>query len=184
MSRLLLLCHKPNEWSKGSLRNDSSDVFGVELGPTQKKFFRQRGLCFLRLKALPKQYIHPLEERIDEAKVLPQASIAVNDMSKCNDAEVAKSICDATENWGYFQVFIHCVPLEILRRVKAATHRFFGLSAYEKKRYSKEPSPSNSVRFVTSFNTQVEKALQRKDFLSPFYVSYEEASALRPPVCK
>lgn len=58
----------------------------------------------MRLKALPKQYIHPLEERIDEAKVLPQASIAVNDMSKCNDAEVAKSICDATENWGYFQV--------------------------------------------------------------------------------
>lgn len=106
-----------------------------------------------------------------EGKVLPQASIPVNDMSKWDDAEVAKSICDATENWGYFQVANLCVPLEILQRVKAATHRFFGLSAYEKKRYSKEPSRSNNVRFVTSFNTQVEKALEWKDFLGLFYVS-------------
>ncbi|KAJ4724052.1 2-oxoglutarate (2OG) and Fe(II)-dependent oxygenase superfamily protein [Melia azedarach] len=143
-----------------------------------------KGLSEMGLKTLPKEYIHPLEERVDKADILPQASIPVIDMSKWDDTEVAKSICDAAEKWGFFQVVNHCVSLEVLGRVKAATHRFFGLSAEEKKKYSKELSPSNNVRFGTSFNTQAEKALEWKDYLSLFYASDDESSALWPPACK
>ncbi|XP_044482072.1 feruloyl CoA ortho-hydroxylase F6H1-3-like [Mangifera indica] len=143
-----------------------------------------KGLSEMGLKILPEQYVQSSEETIDDSKILAYESIPIIDMSKWDETKIAKSICDAAEKWGFFQVVNHCVPVEVLDGVKEATHRFFGLPAEEKKKYSKELSPSNSVRFGTSFGPQAEKALEWKDYLSLFYVSEEEASALWPPACK
>ncbi|KAF2294152.1 hypothetical protein GH714_007926 [Hevea brasiliensis] len=60
---------------------------------------------------------------------------------------VKESVCEAAEKFGFFQLVNHGVPLEVLEGVKDATHRFFGLPAAVKRKYSKELSPSNSVRF-------------------------------------
>ncbi|KAJ6392686.1 hypothetical protein OIU77_022224 [Salix suchowensis] len=85
---------------------------------------------------------------------------------------------------GSFRLSIMGVPIEVLENVKEATHRFFRLPAEEKRKYLKEFSPSNNVRFGTSFSPEVEKALEWKDYLSLFYVSEDEASALWPSVCR
>ncbi|GAY58062.1 hypothetical protein CUMW_184210, partial [Citrus unshiu] len=143
-----------------------------------------KGLSEMGLKSLPKQFHQPLEERFSEKKILDQVSIPLIDMSNWESPEVAKSICDAAENWGFFQIVNHGVPLEVLERVKEATHRFFALPAEEKRKYSKENSPTNKVRLGSSFVPLVEKALEWKDFLSLFYGSEEETSAFWPPVCK
>lgn len=144
-----------------------------------------KGLSELGLNALPKQYIQPSQERILTAMtILPHESIPIIDMSNHDDANVAKSICDAAEKWGFFQIVNHGVPIKVLDNVREATHRFFGLSAEEKRKYSKELSPTTNVRFGTSFSPQAEKALEWKDYISMFYVSHEEASAYWPPVCK
>lgn len=144
-----------------------------------------KGLSELGLKTLPKQYIQPMEERIlSSMTILPLESIPIIDLSRCNDPDVGNSICDAAEKWGFFQIVNHGVPIEVLENVKAATHQFFGLSAEEKRKYSRELSPTNNVRFGTSFSPQAEKALEWKDYISFFYVSEEEASAFWPPTCK
>ncbi|GLT39448.1 hypothetical protein SLA2020_136370 [Shorea laevis] len=143
-----------------------------------------KGLSEIGLKTLPKQYIQPLGERIDPSKIIADESIPIIDMSNLEDPEVANSICDAAEKWGFFQIVNHGVPLEVLANVKVATHRFFGLPADEKKKYTKEHSPNTNVRFGTSFSPQAEKALEWKDFLSMFYVSEEEALASWPPACR
>ncbi|TYJ01797.1 hypothetical protein E1A91_A13G179300v1 [Gossypium mustelinum] len=143
-----------------------------------------KGLSELGLKALPKQYIQPLEERMCMNSIVPQGSIPIIDMSNWEDPNVAKSICDAASAWGFFQIVNHDVPVEVLENVKDATYNFFRLSAEVKNKYSKEHSSSNNVRFGTSFTPQAEKALEWKDYLSLFYVSEEEASALWPPVCR
>ncbi|KAL6340914.1 hypothetical protein AAG906_032025 [Vitis piasezkii] len=143
-----------------------------------------KGLSEMKLPSLPKQFIQPPEERIDASKVVCEECIPVIDMAGLDDPKVAELICDAAEKWGFFQVVNHGVPIGVLEDVKEATHRFFALPGEEKKKYSKENSNSNSVRFGTSFTPQAEKSLEWKDYLSLFYVSEDEASALWPSVCK
>ncbi|KAM7497542.1 hypothetical protein LguiA_021956 [Lonicera macranthoides] len=143
-----------------------------------------KGLSDMGLKALPPQYIQPQSERLEPSNVAVEESVPVIDMSKWHDPNVANLICEAAEKWGFFQIINHGVEIQVLENVKAATHRFFELPAEEKKKYSKENSRSNSVRFGTSFTPDAENALEWKDYLSLFYVSDDEAASLWPPVCK
>ncbi|KAG4113335.1 hypothetical protein ERO13_D13G216900v2 [Gossypium hirsutum] len=143
-----------------------------------------KGLSEMGLKALPKPYIQPLEERLCMTKFVPQQSIPIIDMSYWKNPRVASAVCDAAEKWGFFQIVNHDVPIEVLNNVKDATYRFFDLPADQKNKYSKENSASNNVRFGTSFSPEAEKSLEWKDYLSLFFVSEEEASMLWPPVCR
>ncbi|MED6221420.1 hypothetical protein PIB30_054430 [Stylosanthes scabra] len=146
-----------------------------------------KGLYEMGLKTLPKQYIQPLEERMSMTnnKVVPQESIPIIDMSNNNNCEeVEDAICDAAEKWGFFQVINHGVPIHVLENVKDATYRFFELAAEEKVKYSKENSATKNVRYGSSFNPDVEKALEWKDYLSLFYVSDDEATATWPYACR
>lgn len=141
------------------------------------------------LNALPKQYIQPLQEQITSSTVVNDDSIPVIDLSNWKNEDVDPKvvddmICDAAGKWGFFQIVNHGIPLEVLESVKEATYRFFRLPANEKNKHSKENSPTNSVRYGTSFTPKAEKALEWKDFLSLFYVSDEEASALWPTACR
>ncbi|XP_071712512.1 feruloyl CoA ortho-hydroxylase F6H1-3-like [Rutidosis leptorrhynchoides] len=144
-----------------------------------------KGLAELGLKTLPHQYIQPPQERFDtNVEELQNDSIPIIDMSNWNDANVAKSICDAAQKWGFFQIVNHGVPIRVLEDVKDATHEFFKMLPQEKQKYSKEQSGTNNVRFATSFSPRAEKALEWKDYLSLFYVSDDEAASLWPPVCR
>ncbi|XP_023742667.2 uncharacterized protein LOC111890817 [Lactuca sativa] len=118
------------------------------------------------------------------SKVLPDELIPVIDISDSEDPEVIKSVCDATDKLGLFQIVKHGVPLSIIEGVKDATHKFFGLSSEEKKKYLSQNTPLKNVRYVTSFSPEVDKAYEWKDHLSCFYVSDEETLELWPSICK
>ncbi|KAI3740621.1 hypothetical protein L2E82_31091 [Cichorium intybus] len=143
-----------------------------------------KGVSELNLKTLPELFIQPVERRLDMKKVLPDELIPVIDMSNSDDPEVIKMVCDAAEKWGFFQIINHGVPLSIIEDVKYATHKFFNLSTNEKKKYLSQNSPTKNVRFLTSFNPEVDKAYEWKDHLSCFYVSDKEALEFWPSVCK
>ncbi|KAL8122029.1 hypothetical protein AgCh_018675 [Apium graveolens] len=143
-----------------------------------------KGISELGLKALPKQYIQPLEERIDMTKVSNKESIPVIDMSNLDDPNVAEQIANAAEQWGFFQIVNHGIPVEVLENVKEATRSFFQLPAEEKIKFSQDNSPTKNVRFGTSFIPKAEKALEWKDYLSLFYVSDDESSKFWPSACK
>ncbi|KAI3740620.1 hypothetical protein L2E82_31090 [Cichorium intybus] len=143
-----------------------------------------KGVSDLNLKTLPELFIQPVERRLDTSKVLSHELIPVIDLSNHEDPNVIKSVCDAAEKWGFFQIVNHGVPLSIIQGIKDATHKFFELSTAEKKKYLSQNSPSKNVRFLTSFNPDVDKAYEWKDHLSCFYVSEEEALEFWPSICK
>nr|KAJ0215605.1 hypothetical protein LSAT_V11C300109260 [Lactuca sativa] len=136
------------------------------------------------LKILPELFTQPIEKRLNMSKVLPDELIPVIDISDSEDPEVIKSVCDATDKLGLFQIVKHGVPLSIIEGVKDATHKFFGLSSEEKKKYLSQNTPLKNVRYVTSFSPEVDKAYEWKDHLSCFYVSDEETLELWPSICK
>nr|XP_027119200.1 feruloyl CoA ortho-hydroxylase 1-like [Coffea arabica] len=143
-----------------------------------------KGLADLGLETLPKQYIQPPEEQIIHSTVVTENSIPVIDLSNWNDPMVAEQICNAAEKWGFFQIVNHGIPIEVSENVKEATRQFFGLPAEQKNKHSKDNSPTNNVRYGTSFTPKAEKALEWKDFLSLFYVSDDEAAAQWPSACR
>ncbi|KAF6166850.1 hypothetical protein GIB67_026629 [Kingdonia uniflora] len=100
---------------------------------------------FIRgLETVPKQYVQPLEERLDMNNVVNQDSIRVIDMLKyLENSKVAESICLAVIN--------HGVSIPFLDKVEETTRQFFRLPAEAKMKYTKENSPICNVRYGTSF---------------------------------
>lgn len=141
-----------------------------------------KGLVDTGIATLPEQYIQPPEHRFDAAKVSPQESIPIIDVSNWDDPVVKKSIFDAASKWGFFQIINHGVSEEILESVKDGAHKFFGSPIEERKKYLKGNSPTDTVHLATSFTPHVEKVLEWKDYLSFLYSP--EASSLWPPVCR
>lgn len=142
-----------------------------------------KGLADTGIKAVPSQYIQPLEERLDTSKIEPEASIPIIDFSEWDHPDVAQAIFEASKRWGFFQIVNHGVPSKVLTDLEAAVHRFFNLPTEEKRNYLKD-SPAESVRLATSFSPRAEQVLEWKDYLTMLYVSEDQAFASWPPQCR
>ncbi|KAL9260868.1 Bi-functional coumaroyl CoA and feruloyl CoA ortho-hydroxylase F6H2-2-1-like protein [Drosera capensis] len=147
-----------------------------------------RGLSAMGLRKVPNQYVQPLEERLDAAKVINNESIPIIDVSNWDDQNVADSICEAAKKYGFFQLINHEIPEEVLDKVQAAAHRFFEQPTEEKLKYKRDPTAGGTAKLGTSFSPNKEKVMEWKDYLSLQYFagdgSSDKNAADWPSICK
>lgn len=145
-----------------------------------------KGMVDSGLSKVPNQYVQPEKERINKNDS-SISDIPAIDLSKIGGPEhdiVAEEIVSAAETLGFFQVVNHGVPAELLEKLKAAAHVFFGLPAEDKAAYRKGVSPTPLVKYGTSFVPDKETALEWKDYVSMIYSNDVEAIQFWPKECK
>ncbi|CAI9097895.1 OLC1v1034411C1 [Oldenlandia corymbosa var. corymbosa] len=139
----------------------------------------QKGVLHLSeigIKNVPRKYVFPVSERPEMNLKKGKSSshkgdgnlhlpiIDVAELQGPRRAEALKALSSACENYGFFQVVNHGVPVEAISNMMDAAKRFFALPTSEKEKYM-SPDLSKAVRYGTSFNQLRDRVFCWRDFL-------------------
>ncbi|XP_050216344.1 1-aminocyclopropane-1-carboxylate oxidase homolog 1-like [Mercurialis annua] len=79
--------------------------------------------------------------------------------------EIVEKVRDASENWGFFQVVNHGIPIHVLEEMKNGVHRFHEQDTQVKKGYYTRDS-TKKVDYVSNFYLYRSPAANWKDTLA------------------
>ncbi|KAK8713660.1 hypothetical protein V6N13_148871 [Hibiscus sabdariffa] len=121
---------------------------------------------------LPNKYILPVSDRPNVQKEQPSVAksnlrLPVIDFAELhgpNRSLVLDSLSSACEEYGFFQVVNHGIPVEAIRRMIDVSSRFFGLPYQERAKYMSSDMTS-PVRYGTSLNQTKDSVFCWRDFL-------------------
>ncbi|XP_052173499.1 probable 2-oxoglutarate-dependent dioxygenase SLC1 [Diospyros lotus] len=132
----------------------------------------QKGVMHLSetgIAKLPKKYVLPASERPNDI-VDQQASnlkLPVIDFAELhgpNRPQVLKSLANACEHYGFFQLVNHGISGSVIRNMMDVSRRFFDLPFEERHKYM-NPNMYSPVRYGTSFNQTKDGVFYWRDFL-------------------
>eukprot|EP00249_Psilotum_nudum_P019012 c27062_g1_i1 orf=30-1169(-) len=105
---------------------------------------RVQALADSGLITVPSQYVRPEWERPDLVETVDRnLELPVIDLSSLEDANRRRltlaELEHACEEWGFFQILNHGIPLPLLQKVRMVAKQFFQLPAAEKQAYANNP---------------------------------------------
>ncbi|KAI3880075.1 hypothetical protein MKX03_003896 [Papaver bracteatum] len=129
-------------------------------------------VCNNGIMKVPDKYVLPVNERpvieLDQHKTTNlDLKLPIIDFGKLQGSErpqVLKSLEEACENYGFFQVINHRIPQDILRDMMSVSQQFFDLPFEEKSKYM-SADMREPVRYGTSFNQNKDGVFCWRDFL-------------------
>ncbi|WRX24261.1 Oxoglutarate/iron-dependent dioxygenase - like 10 [Theobroma cacao] len=121
---------------------------------------------------LPKKYVLPVSDRPNVDKEQPNTAksslklpiIDFAELEGPNRSQVLNSLSSACEEYGFFQVINHGIPIEVIRSMIDVSTRFFGLPYEERAKYMTSDMAS-PVRYGTSLNQSKDAVFCWRDFL-------------------
>ncbi|XWS66790.1 hypothetical protein CRYUN_Cryun05aG0231100 [Craigia yunnanensis] len=121
---------------------------------------------------LPNKYILPVSDRPNVNKEQPNAAksnlkLPVIDFAELqgpNQSQILNSLSSACEEYGFFQVVNHGIPIEVIRSMIDVSTRFFALPYEERAKYMSSDMTS-PVRYGTSLNQSKDAVFSWRDFL-------------------
>ncbi|XVF38437.1 hypothetical protein REPUB_Repub20aG0101700 [Reevesia pubescens] len=146
-----------------------------------------KGLVDAGIVNIPKMFIRPAEELA--AKEVGQINIEVPiiDLSKIQDGSRYKEIINevriASEEWGFFQVINHGIPLTVLDEMIDGVRMFHEQDLELKKEfYSREIT--KKVRFNSNFDLFKARTADWRDTLSLSFLDSDPEPKELPAVCR
>ncbi|KAM7255142.1 hypothetical protein ACFE04_020383 [Oxalis oulophora] len=130
-------------------------------------------LCDNGITKVPNKYILPLSERPSSTKqdqnVLSDRNlklpiIDLAQLQSSNRSDVLKSLANACQEYGIFQVVNHGISTHVIKDMIDVSTRFFELSFEERSKYMSSDM-SAPVRYGTSFNQNKDQVFCWRDFL-------------------
>ncbi|KAL2576757.1 hypothetical protein AAZV13_16G093300 [Glycine max] len=125
------------------------------------------------LNAVPKKYILPVSERptkssVEHSNVVKQnLQLPIIDFSELlgsNRPQVLRSLANACQHYGFFQLVNHCISEDVVRRMIDVNGRFFDLPLEERAKYMTTDMRA-LIRCGTSFSQTKDTVLCWRDFL-------------------
>ncbi|EFJ23845.1 2-oxoacid-dependent dioxygenase [Selaginella moellendorffii] len=123
-------------------------------------------------QSLPDKYIKPEIARV--RCNTPLAGIPLIDFSQIHGesrSKIIQDIANAAQEWGFFQVVNHSVPLALMDAMMSAGLEFFNLPLEEKMAYFSEDYKLK-LRFCTSFVPSTEAHWDWHDNLTHYFPPY------------
>nr|QNC43973.1 flavonol synthase [Freesia hybrid cultivar] len=116
------------------------------------------------IDAIPSEFVWPEDEQPGKTTFDQALDIPIIDLSIVNDASHA--ICDASREFGMFQVINHNIPKEVIAELQSAGKRFFELSPEEKESYAN--GKAKQARSYEGYGTNIHKDSEGKKAWSDF----------------
>lgn len=109
---------------------------------------------------IPDEYIQPEHEQpAKTTTVSPCPEIPVVNLGSGGggDKDVVRAICDASREFGIFQVVNHGIPMDVIREVQRVGKEFFELPAEEKETYAMVPGSGSFEGYGSNINGEGRK---------------------------
>ncbi|XP_031285206.1 protein DMR6-LIKE OXYGENASE 1-like [Pistacia vera] len=153
----------------------------------------QKGVKHLHeigISRVPRRYILPDSDRPNAVykrvnhlnDATPNLKLPIIEFSELlgpNRVQVLKSIAKACEEYGFFQIVNHGIPLEVISNMIDVSSRFFALPFEERAKYMSSDMKA-PVRYGTSFNQNKDSVFCWRDFLKLMCHPTEDVLPLWP----
>ncbi|KAI4319537.1 hypothetical protein MLD38_033123 [Melastoma candidum] len=123
------------------------------------------------ISKVPEKYILPAQERPmrreaepDPLKLIALPLLDFSELQGPNNDAALKSLSDACQDYGFFQLVNHGIPEEVTKGIVEVSKEFFEMPFEERSKYMSSDMYS-PVRYGTSFNQSKDKVFCWRDFL-------------------
>ncbi|OVA03756.1 Oxoglutarate/iron-dependent dioxygenase [Macleaya cordata] len=86
----------------------------------------------------------------------PIPEIPTIDLSDPDQDNLVRMIANASQEWGFFQVVNHGIPIEVIKKLQSVGKEFFELPLEEKEAYAKPPDSQSLEGYGTRLQKEIE----------------------------